>query len=126
MRNVVYDAGALIAAEKNQRRFWAEHRARLEMGVVPGVSATVVAQVSRSPRQVQLARLLRGCDVVPLDEERAHAAGTLLAKSRTRDIVDAAVVELASERDADIVTSDRVDIEHLVTCARAKLIVVDP
>lgn len=122
----MYDASALIAAGRNDRRFWAEHRVRLEMGIVPSVSATVVAQVSRSSRQVQLVRVLRGCEVVPLDEERAHAAGALLAKSRTKDIADAAVVELAIARGADIVTSDRADIEHLVASARAALRVVDP
>ncbi len=61
MRAVVYDAGPLIAAERNERRFWAEHRARLEMGIVPCVPTVVVAQVSRSARQAQLRRLLRGC-----------------------------------------------------------------
>jgi hypothetical protein len=122
----VYDAGALIQGERSNRRFWAEHRIRLELGVVPSVSAAVLAQVSRSSRQVQLIRLLRGCEVVALDEARAHAAGALLAKSRTRDIADAAVVELAASRRADIVTSDRADIVHLVSAARATLRVVAP
>ena len=73
MMNVVYDAGALVAAERNDRRLWADHRVRLEAGVVPVVPAPVVAQVSRSPRQAQLRRLLRGCDVPALDEATAHA-----------------------------------------------------
>jgi len=33
--NVVYDAGVLIAADRNDREVWADHRARLELGVVP-------------------------------------------------------------------------------------------
>ena len=41
------------------------------------VPAPVVAQVSRSPRQVQLRRLLRGGEVVSLTEQRAHSAGRL-------------------------------------------------
>jgi len=126
MKHVVYDAGALIAAERSERRFWAEHRARLELGLAPCVPAPVVAQVSRSTRQVQLRRLLRGCEIVALDEAAAHRSGALLGRSGTADIVDAAVVVLALTRRADIVTSDRGDIERLVSGARAKLRVIAP
>ena len=126
MRAVVYDAGALIAADRNDRRFWAEHRARLEMGIVPHVPAPIVAQVSRSPKQAQLRRLLRGCEVVSLDEAVAHRVGALLAKSRTSDLSDAAAVITAIPSRADIVSNDPDDIEHLLTSARAKLRVVPP
>ena len=64
MNSAVYDAGALIGADRNERVIWAEHRVRLEAGVIPQVPATVVAQVSKSHRQAQLRRFLRGCDVV--------------------------------------------------------------
>lgn len=47
MRAVVYDAAVLVAADRNERRAWAEHKARLELGVVPLVPAPVVVQVSR-------------------------------------------------------------------------------
>ena len=125
MRPVVYDAGPLIAAERNDRRFWAEHRVRLELGVVPCVPSAIVAQVSRSPRQVQMRRLLRGCEVVPLDEVGAHRAGALLGKSGTTDIADAALVTLAVARVADIVTSDRTDIQHLVSKTPVRIRVVE-
>jgi len=49
MSTVVYDAAVLVAADRNERRAWAEHKARLELGVVPLVPAPVVAQVSRFP-----------------------------------------------------------------------------
>jgi PIN domain nuclease of toxin-antitoxin system len=62
--------------------------------------------------------------VVPLDEAGAHRTGALLAKSRTADIGDAALVSLAIARTADIVTSDRADIERLLSSARARLRVV--
>ncbi len=35
MKSVVYDAGVLIAADRSKRRVWAEHRVRLEAGLVP-------------------------------------------------------------------------------------------
>ena len=123
MSAVVYDAGALVAAERNDRRLWADHRARLEAGVVPIVPAPVVAQVSRSPRQVQLRRLLRGCEVLALDEPLAHAAGRLLEQSGTADIVDATVVTVAIADQAEIVTGDRDDIAHLANAARACLVI---
>jgi predicted nucleic acid-binding protein len=113
----VYDAGALIAADRNDRRFWADHRVRLDSGVVPIVPAPVVAQVSRAPSQAQLRRLLRGCDVVPMTEQVAHEAGGLLAKARTSDVVDAFVAMVAVARRADVVTSDRQEIEELVRYA---------
>lgn len=83
MSDVVYDAALLIASERSDRRAWADHKARLELGLVPLVPAPVVAQVSRPGRQAQLRRLLRGCIVVPFDEASAHAAGRLLGASRT-------------------------------------------
>src|SRR5471030_2454795 len=98
MNPAVYDAGALVAADRNERSTWAEHRVRLEAGVIPSVPAPVVAQVSRSARQARLRRFLRGCDVVDFREVDAHAAGRLLARSRTSDVVDAAVVVLAMDR----------------------------
>src|SRR6185369_14732629 len=102
MKPVVYDTGVLIAADRSERRTWAEHRVRLEAGIVPLVPSPVVAQSSRSPKQAQMRRLLRGCEVVPLDEALAHAAGGLLGKTNTKDIVDASVAALSIQRAADI------------------------
>jgi hypothetical protein len=75
MSTFVYDAGVLVAADRNERRAWAEHKARLEFGVIPLVPAPVVVQVSRSGQQAQLRRFLTGCVVVPLGESEAHEAG---------------------------------------------------
>jgi hypothetical protein len=125
VNRAVYDAGALVAADRNEREIWTEHRVRLEAGVIPQVPAPAVAQVSRSGRQAQLRRLLRGCDIVAFTEPDAHATGRLLNRSKTNDIVDAAVVVLAVAHAAEIVTSDRDDIAHLLAAARATLPIVD-
>ena len=114
MRPVVYDAGVLVAADRNVRTVWAEHRVRLEAGLIPAVPAPVVTQVSRSPAQVPLRRLLRGCEVVPLTARRAHAAGQLLGQAGSADVVDAAVAQLAAELRADVVTGDPADIGRLL------------
>jgi len=114
MNAVVYDAGVLVAADRNQRRTWAEHKVRLELGLIPLVPAPVVAQVSRSPQQAQLRRFLTGCVVVPLGETEAHEAGRLLGITKTTDVVDAVVVTTALRRKATILTSDPADLERLV------------
>jgi hypothetical protein len=125
MRSVVYDTGVLIAADRSQRRVWAEHRVRLEAGLVPLVPAPVIAQASRSSKQAQLRRLLRGCEVVAFDEAAAHAAGVLLGKTRTRDVVDASVVELSIRKQADVVSDDAADIRRLLSAAHAKTSILD-
>jgi predicted nucleic acid-binding protein len=124
MSAVVYDAAVLVAADRNERRTWAEHKARLEFGIVPLVPAPVLAQVSRSPQQAQLRRFLTGCVVVPLGETEAHEAGWLLGKTRTADVVDAAVVMTAVRQRATILTSDPHDIERLVRASGRQVAVV--
>jgi hypothetical protein len=111
--NCVYDAGVFIAAERHDRRVWADHRARLELGVVPLTTAPVVAQVSRSGQQVQLRRFLRGCDVVPFAPAQAHAVGALLGAAGAADVVDAHVVLVAGATCADVLTSDEDDLMAL-------------
>ena len=121
----MYDTGVLIAAERSERRIWAEHRVRLEAGMVPLVPAPVVAQASRSSRQAQMRRLLRGCDVVPFGEADAHAAGALLGRTRTKDVVDASVAVVAIRHEADVVSADADDIRRLLSDARATLTILD-
>jgi len=124
MSTVVYDAAVLVAADRNERRPWAEHKARLELGVVPAVPTAVVAQVSRSAQQAQLRRFLAGCVVVPLGEAEAHEAGHLLGMTKTSDIVDAVVVTTAIRQKATILTSDPIDIERLVRASGRQVAVV--
>jgi predicted nucleic acid-binding protein len=119
MTPVVYDAAVLVAADRNSRTVWANHRARLEAGIVPVVPSPVVAQVSRSPAQAQLRRLLRGCEVASLAEQGAHAAGRLMGRAGSRDVVDAVVAVTAAGLRADVVTGDRADIQRLLDMADA-------
>jgi hypothetical protein len=125
MNGVVYDAAVLVAADRNERRAWAEHKARLEFGVVPLVPAPVVAQVSRSSKQAQLRRFLAGCVVISLAETEAHEAGRLLGMTKTSDVVDAVVVTTAlAQKATTILTSDPDDILRLVrACGRAVAVV---
>jgi predicted nucleic acid-binding protein len=125
VNGVVYDAGVLVAADRNARGVWAEHRVRLEAGIVPVVPTAVVAQVSRSPAQVQLRRMLRGCEVVSLTERGAHAAGQILGRAGASDVVDGVVAQIATELQADVVTGDRADISRLLQAAGGPSYVID-
>lgn len=117
----VYDTGVLIAADRNDRRVWADHLARLEAGLVPITTAPVVAQASRSPHQAQLRRLLRGCEVVAFEGAEAHEVGALLAKVGAADVVDAHVVVTAARRGAVVVTSDPDDLRRLAAQYRPRV-----
>jgi predicted nucleic acid-binding protein len=125
MTAVVYDAGVLVAADRNTRAVWADHRIRLEAGIIPVVPTAVVAQASRSPDQVQLRRLLSGCDIVPLGERQAHAAGELMGRAATRDVVDAVVAVTAADLHADVITGDHEGIRRLLQAAGASSRIID-
>ena len=115
--SVVYDAGVLVAAERNDRAVWASHRVRLEIGAVPITTAPVVAQVSRSARQVQLRRFLRGCDVAPFTAEEADGVGLLLGAAGASDVVDAHVVLVAALLGTSVLTGDVEDLSRLASHA---------
>ena len=117
----VYDTGVLIAADRNDRNIWADHRARLEAGLVPVTTAPVVAQASRSPRQAQLRRFLRGCETVAFEPAQAHAVGALLARAGTTDVVDAHVAVTAARNGALVITSDPDDFRSLAMHVRPRI-----
>jgi hypothetical protein len=115
LRAVVYDAGMVIAMERANIKAWRAHRSYLMAGGIPTVPAPVVAQVWRgSARQAQVAKALKGCHVVPLDEEMARGVGRLLGEAGTEDTVDGAVALVAAGLGAAVVTSDPDDIQHLL------------
>lgn len=116
MTGLTLDAGALIAFERNDRRLVALLVRARQHGLALAVPAGVVGQVWRDGRrQVGLSRLLGSDDVevVPLDDQRARAAGQLCGVRGTSDVIDAAVVLCARAFGHRIVTSDVDDIRRL-------------
>ena len=110
----LYDAGALIAIDKNDRRMWARYQVALDDGRDIRVPAVVVAQAWRdSRRQVRLGRFLVGCHTDPVGLETAKAAGILCGRAGTSDVADATVVVMAAATGAVIWTSDPGDIRAL-------------
>ena len=124
---VMYDTGALVAADRGERRMWARHGALLALREVPTVPAAVVAQGWRGgSRQALLARLLVGCDVEALDGDQARAVGSLAARAGTPDVVDACVVEGALRRHDLVVSSDPDDLKGIATAVGRRLEVERP
>jgi hypothetical protein len=114
---IIYDAGALVAAERNVRTLWALHDATLRRELTPIVPAAVLAQVWRGGPQANLSRLLSGCRVTSLDESLARAAGTLCGQAGTNDVVDASVVVLAHAMRAPVITGEADDLNALASVA---------
>jgi predicted nucleic acid-binding protein len=120
MSGVTFDAGGLIALDRNHRRVIALLVRADEIGARVTIPATALAQAIRAPaRQARLSRLVRqpASRVVPLDASDATQVGVLLAASGTRDITDAHVVICARRHGEPIVTTDADDLKRLDSSA---------
>lgn len=115
MAGLTLDTGALIAAERGDRRFWAFWKEALRREVEVTVPAPVLAQVWRGGREARLAMLIGGCRVESLNAALAKQTGVLCGRSGTADVVDAFVVVSAGSRRDDILTSDPDDIQRLAS-----------
>jgi predicted nucleic acid-binding protein len=116
VNGIVFDAGGLIALERNNRRIFSILDTALQDGDRIIVPATALAQVIRNPaRQVRLWRMIQfdKTEVIPLDGSQAQAVGALLARTRTSDITDAHVVVCAQAADYAIITSDPLDLKRI-------------
>lgn len=125
MPALVLDAGALIAADRDDRDLLAKLRVAERCGFDLRSNGAVIAETWREAggRQARLARLLKAVDVVAVDEALGRDAGVLLGKAGTSDPVDATVVAIATVGD-HILTSDTRDITRLVTASRHAIYVV--
>lgn len=119
------DAGALVAADCDDRAMMARLRVAQQHGVELRSNAMVVAQVwrDRQGRQVNLARLLRAVDVHAVDQQDGRQAGILLGVAGTADPIDATVVLLANPGDR-ILTSDPRDLTLLARAAANRAVII--
>ena len=116
MSGITFDAGGLIALDRNDRRVLTLIARATERGMRITIPATALAQAIRNPaRQARLSRLIRqaGTDLIPLDGPDATAVGLLLARTATADIVDAHVVICARRSGQAVVTSDADDLRRI-------------
>lgn len=126
MKEVVLDAGALIALERGDQVVRA-YVLLAERGLVSlSTTSAVIAQGWRGgARQARLARFLSS-DLIteePLAAAASRRIGVLAAATGASDVVDGHVALLAMERDAVVLTSDPDDLvgwgiaaDRIVTC----------
>jgi hypothetical protein len=119
---LVLDAGAFVAVERGGRDLVALVKQERLAGRVPMTNGGVVAQVWRGGhgRQVPVAMLLAGVEIVSIDDSLGRRAGMLLARTGRADAIDAAVVCLAADGD-DILTSDPGDLRLLAEVAEVHI-----
>jgi hypothetical protein len=111
---VVLDAGALTAVDRMDRSVNVSLRLAQQERLPVRTSATVVAQVWRNgASQAQLARVLAGVEVRPLDEPSGRSIGELLRRSGMSDVVDGHVALLVQVGDT-VLTSDVEDMKSML------------
>jgi hypothetical protein len=122
---LILDAGALVAADRDDRAMIARLRASQQHGLELRTNAMVVAQVwrDRHGRQANLAPLLQAVDVRAISQRDGRDAGALLANAGTTDPIDATVVLLAAPGDR-IMTSDPHDITRLAAAAGNRAVII--
>jgi hypothetical protein len=115
MSRIIFDAGALIALDRNERTAWIR-LANANGERTPIVThAGIIGQVWRHPaRQARLAQVTKGFDVRPLTLDLAKAAGVLLALTKTTDVHDAVLALLCVPGDI-LYTSDVDDLSVLLS-----------
>ena len=116
MSGIAFDAGGLIALDRNDRRVLTLVARAQELGLRITIPATALAQAIRNPaKQARLSRLIRqiDTDLVALDGPDATAVGLILAHTGTADVVDAHVVVCARRAQQAIVTSDADDLRRI-------------
>jgi predicted nucleic acid-binding protein len=116
MSGLTFDAGGLIALDRDDRAVIALTERATQRRMRITVPATALAQAIRNPaRQVRLVRMIRqmNIDLRPLDGPDATAVGRMLAQTGTLDIADAHVAVCAKRAGQAIVTSDPGDFGRI-------------
>lgn len=116
MAGVTFDAGGLIALDRDDRRVVVLLARASQTNAPITIPASALSQAIRRPeRQVRLARLIRqpATTVAALDRVDATSVGRLLAASGTSDVVDAHVVICARRAGQRVVTADPDDLRRL-------------
>lgn len=123
---LVLAAGALVAVERADREVIALIKRERLAGRAPVTHGGVIAQVWRggTGKQANLARLLPGLEIIPLDDKLGRRVGMLLAATKTSDVIDGAVALLALDGD-EILTSDAADLRRLVKATGVHVDIVD-
>lgn len=113
MKDIVLDAGALVAIEHDDRALWAVLRLAALQGTDVRVPTTVLAQVWRGgARQARLSAALAHFVLSSFDDV-AREVGELCGRAKTADICDAHVALVAARHGRVLYTSDPMDMRRL-------------
>ena len=125
MSDIVLDAGALIALERNERMLWAALKLAAMSGRDVVVPSAALARVWRGKAsQAQLYRALDHCLIASFDIV-ARDVGLLCGRTHTNDICDAHVAIVAATQGDVLYTSDPGDMRRLVAAwGRTSLTIV--
>ena len=121
MPAIVYDTGALLAAERRSPDFLALHDELTRARIRPLVPVVVLAQAWRGGPQHQISRVLKACDILPGDERTGRAGGVACSAAGTFDVVDAIVVVTAVSHQAPVVTSGPGDLTRIADSIGVKI-----
>ena len=103
---LVYGVGAVRAAARGDRAFWAVHRAALAHGIVPVVPVAVIAEGFRTEaRADRIEGLLQGSEIQVMGPEEARRVGELAVRAATTDLVAASVAETAARRNCAVIAA---------------------
>lgn len=122
---LTFDAGALIAIDRGDRRMIALLQEAVRGRFALRVPAGVVGQAWRDGRrQATLARFFKTpeVEVHGLDEHTARAAGELCGAAGTHDVIDATVILTARSKGDVVLTSDPDDLLRLDPTIRVELV----
>lgn len=123
MAGVSFDTGVLVALERRESGAWAWMRRASERGVPPLVSAAALAEAWRGSRRGWLATALAGCEITPVTEALARAAGVACGATGAQS-VDAVIAATAAARGTMILTADADDMHTLADHFRSLRVVV--
>jgi len=112
MAGLSLDTGVLVALERRESGAWAWMRPAAERDVAPLVSTAALAEAWRGGRQTWLATALRGCEVAPVTEALARAAGVACGVTGAQTL-DAIIAATATARGATLLTADVGDMHTL-------------
>ena len=118
---IVFDTGALLALERDDRTMWLRLREAFKTDIPVVVPVGALSQAWRGgPRQARLARSVSDLEPASFDDV-ALAAGELCGKAGTADVVDASVALVAARSDVThLYTSDPEDLRRLLHAAGRK------
>jgi len=87
-------------------------RRAAERDIAPLVSTAALVEAWRGGRQTWLATALRGCEVAPVSEALAHAAGVACGATGAQTL-DAIIAATAAARGATLLSADVADMHTL-------------